>query len=223
MDVIEAIESRRSIRAFLDTPIPKDTITKILTTAQRAPSGTNTQPWHVYICAGQTRDNIVNDVQKMFDLGEFTDYDKYDYYPSEWKEVHRNRRRGIGWDLYGLLGIKKGDREKSHKQHRRNFCFFDAPVGLFFTTDSYLGKGSWSDVGLFMQTVMLAARKYNLHTCPQAAWINYQQPIFKHLNIPSDQVLVSGMAMGYENLDAIENTLQTKREKLLDMAHFYGF
>ena len=221
MDVIEAIESRRSIRAFLDTPVPKDTITKILTIAQRA-LVERIPTWHVYICAGETRNNIVTDVRMMFDLGEFTDYDKYDYYPSEWKEIHRNRRRGIGWDLYGLLGIKKVI-GKSPQTHRRNFCFFDAPVGLFFTTDSYLGKGSWSDVGLFMQTVMLAARKYNLHTCPQAAWINYQQPIFEHLNIPSDQVLVSGMAMGYENKEAIENTLQTRREELLDIAHFHGF
>ncbi len=223
MNVIEAIASRRSVRAFLDKPVSKDIVTEILTIAQRAPSGTNTQPWHVYVCTGMPRANIVNEVQKMFDHGDYTDYDKYDYYPSQWKDVHRNRRRGIGWDLYGLLGIKKGDREKSHKQHRRNFCFFDAPVGLFFTTDSYLGKGSWSDVGLFMQTVMLTARNFGLHTCPQAAWINYQKPIFEELNIPPDQVLVSGMAMGYENTQAIENSLKTKREELSNIAHFLGF
>ncbi|MZR31744.1 nitroreductase [Sneathiella litorea] len=223
MDVEEAIQSRRSIRAFTDQPVPKEIIDRILRLSQRAPSGTNTQPWHTYVCTGAVRDAISRDVLEMVDKGQAKRYEELDYYPAKWKDVHRDRRRGVGWGLYGLLGIEKGDRERTAKQSKRNFTFFDAPVGLFFTVDSYLLRGSWSDTGLYMQTVMLAARGEGLHTCPQAAWINYPEPIHKHLNIPDDQVLVSGMAMGYEDKTAIENTLVSEREDVANVVHYVGF
>jgi len=223
MDVEEAIASRRSIRAFTDQPVPKDAIERILARSQRSPSGTNTQPWHTYVCTGNVRDAISHDVKEMFDQGKGKSYDEYDYYPSVWKDVHRDRRRGVGWGLYGLLGIEKGDREGAARQAKRNFNFFDAPVGLFFTVDAYLGRGSWSDAGLYMQTIMLAARGEGLHTCPQAAWISFQEPIFRHLNIPDDQVLVSGMALGYEDTSAIENTLVSEREDVDNVVHYVGF
>ena len=140
---------------------------------------------------------------ELVEQGNAKKYSDYDYYPEDWKPVHRDRRRGVGWSLYGLLGIEKGDREASARQGKRNFKFFDAPVGLFFTTDAYLSKGSWFDAGMYVQTVMLVARQFGLHTCPQAAWIPYQQPIFEHLGIPDDQVLLTGMAMGYID-DVIE-------------------
>lgn len=223
MDVMEAIKSRKSVRAFTDQEVPKETIERILQIAQRAPSGTNTQPWHSYVCTGKIRDAIVRDVSEMFDQGRSEKYEDYDYYPATWKDIHRDRRRGVGWGLYGLLGIEKGDRERAMRQARRNYSFFDAPVGMFFTVDAYLGRGSWFDAGLYMQTVMLAARGEGLHTCPQAAWVSFQEPIFRHLNIPDDQVLVSGLALGYEDQTAIENTLVSDREDIANVVTYAGF
>jgi len=223
MEIEEAIRSRKSIRAFTDEPVSVEQIQRILELSQRAPSGTNTQPWHTYVCTGAVRDAIVRDVVELFDTGRAAKYEDYDYYPPIWNDTHRDRRRGVGWGLYGLLGIEKGDRERAAKQGKRNYCFFDAPVGMFFTVDAYLGRGSWFDAGLYMQTVMLAARGEGLHTCPQAAWIVFQQPIFQHLNIPDDQVLVAGMAMGYQDTSAIENTLVSEREDVTNVVHYRGF
>lgn len=223
MHVLEAIESRKSIRAFTKQPVPKDAVERILQIAQRSPSGTNTQPWYAHVCTGKVKDAITDDVLSLAKAGGATPYEDHDYYPSSWKDIHRDRRRGVGWSLYGLLGIKKGDREASSKQGARNFKFFDAPVGLFITTDAYLGRGSWSDTGMYIQTIMLAARGLGLHTCAQAAWIQYQEPLFRHLKIPSDQVLVSGMSLGYADENAIENTLVSDREALENVASFSGF
>ncbi len=223
MDVLEAIKARKSIRAFTDQPVEKETVERILEISQRAPSGTNTQPWHVYVCAGAVKQAISDDVLEMAQSGGGKSYEHYDYYPANWKDVHRDRRRGVGWGLYGLLGIEKGDREGSARQGARNFLFFDAPVGLFITVDSYLTRGSWADAGMYAQTIMLAAKGFGLDTCPQAAWIPYQEPIFRHLGIPEDQDLVTGMSLGYPNHDAIENTLVSEREDVANVAHYQGF
>lgn len=223
MNVLEAIASRKSIRAFRPDPVPKDTIEKILQASQRAPSGTNTQPWHVYVCSGAVKQAITDDVLALVRSGGGKKYEDYGYYPPEWKPVHRDRRRGVGWSLYGLVGIPKGDRAASARQSARNFLFFDAPVGLFVTVDSYLGRGNWADAGMYLQTIMLAAKAFGLDTCPQAAWIPYQEPVFRHLGIPADQVLVSGMALGFADHSRIENTLVSEREALANVAHFHGF
>ena len=223
MDVLDAIKARKSIRAFTDQPVPQETVAQILEISQRAPSGTNTQPWHVYVCSGAVKQAISDDVLEMAQAGAGKSYEHYDYYPSTWKDVHRDRRRGVGWGLYGLLGIEKGDREGSARQGARNFLFFDAPVGLFITVDSYLTRGSWADAGMYAQTIMLAAKGFGLDTCPQAAWIPFQEPIFKHLAIPEDQDLVTGMSLGYPNPDAIENTLVSDREDVANVAHYLGF
>ncbi len=223
MDVLEAIKARKSIRAFTDQPVEKETVEQILEIAQRSPSGTNTQPWHVYVCAGDVKQAISEDVLEMARSGGGKSYEHHNYYPATWQDVHRDRRRGIGWALYGLLGIQKGDREGSARQGARNFLFFDAPVGLFITVDSYLTRGSWADAGMYAQTIMLAAKGFGLDTCPQAAWIPYQEPIFRHLGIPDDQDLVTGMSLGYANPDAIENTLVSEREDVANVAHLRGF
>ena len=223
MHVFEAIESRRSIRAFTDQEVSRADIEEILQRSQRSPSGTNTQPWNVYVCAGATRQAITDEVLALAASGKAQSYDDYDYYPPVWKDVHRDRRRGVGWGSYGLLGIQKGDREASARQGARNFKFFDAPVGLFITVDDYLARGNWADAGMYVQTLMLAARGLGLHTCPQAAWIQFQEPIFRHLQIPDDQLLVTGMCLGYADSDAIENTLVSDREDLANVAHFHGF
>ncbi len=223
MDVFEAIESRKSIRAFTDQPVEKEAIQKLLDISQRAPSGTNTQPWNVYVCTGSVRQAITDDVRALAMAGKAHKYEDYNYSPPVWKDVHRDRRRAVGWGLYGLLGIEKGDREGSARQGARNFKFFDAPVGLFITVDSYLTNGSWADAGMYAQTLMLAARGLGLHTCPQAAWIQFQEPVFRHLGIPDDQSLVTGMCLGYADEAAIENTLVSEREDVANVTHFCGF
>ncbi len=223
MDVLEAIKTRKSIRAFKSDPVPKETLVELLEISQRAPSGTNTQPWYTYVCAGDTRDAIEADVLELARQGKAGRYEDTDYYPAKWNEIHNDRRRRVGWGLYGLLGIEKGDRERSAAQGARNFKFFDAPVGMFITTDAYLGRGSWADAGLYLQTIMLAARGFGLHTCPQAAWILFQEPIYRHLGIPDDQVLVSGLSLGYADDTAIENTLVSEREDLANVVKFVGF
>ncbi|MBG05728.1 MAG: nitroreductase [Pseudomonadota bacterium] len=223
MDVFEAIESRKSIRAFTDQPVEKELLDKLLQISQRSPSGTNTQPWYVYLCTGDVKQAITDDVLKMAAEGKSKKYEDYDYYPPVWRDVHQARRRAVGWGLYGLLGIEKGDREGSARQGARNFKFFDAPVGLFVTVDSYVTRGSWADAGMYIQTIMLAARGLGLHTCPQAAWIPLQEPVFKHLGIPDDQELVTGMSLGYADKDAIENTLVSEREDVSNVARFVGF
>lgn len=220
MDVLDAILARKSIRAFRPDPVPHDTLVKLFEIAQRAPSGTNTQPWHAYVCTGSVKQAITDDVLKLARAGNGKPYEDYCYYPATWKDIHRDRRRGIGWALYGLLGIKKGDREASARQSARNFLFFDAPVGIFITVDSYLGRGSWADAGMYAQTIMLAAKGLGLDSCPQAAWIPYQEPIYRHLQIPDDEDLVTGMSLGYADPDAIENTVVSEREELANVVHF---
>ncbi|MGI9422450.1 MAG: nitroreductase [Hyphomicrobiaceae bacterium] len=223
MNVLDAINSRKSIRAFKPDPVPKETIDKILEISQRAPSGTNTQPWHVYVCTGAVKQAITDDVLEMVKSGGGRDYPDYDYYPEKWKDHHNARRRGIGWQLYGLLGIVKGDREGSARQQMRNFRFFDAPVGLFITIEKYLARGNWADTGMYIQTIMLAAKGFGLDTCPQAAWIPFQEPVLKHLGVPDDQVLVSGMSLGFADLSKIENTLVSERETITDVVTYRGF
>ena len=223
MDVLDAIARRKSIRAFKPDPIPRETLQAILSASQRAPSGTNTQPWHTYVCTGAVKDAISADVLEMAATGGGKGYHDYDYYPERWQEPHQSRRRGVGWGLYGLLGIEKGDREASARQGARNFKFFDAPVGLFVTVDSYLTRGSWADTGMYIQTIMLAAQGHGVDSCPQAAWIPFQEPIYKHLGIPEDQHLVSGMSLGYADPDAIENTLVSEREAVENVVTWQGF
>lgn len=223
MDVLDAICARKSIRAFKPDPVPLETVRRILEIAQRSPSGTNTQPWHTYVCAGAVKQAISDEVLELARAGAGKSYEHYDYYPGTWTDLHRDRRRGIGWALYGLLGIEKGDRAASARQAARNFLFFDAPVGIFITVDSYLKRGSWSDAGMYAQTIMLAAKGFGLDTCPQAAWIPYQEPVFRHLGIPNDQELVTGMSLGHADPDAIENTLVSEREELANVVQLRGF
>jgi nitroreductase len=223
MNVVEAIESRRSVRAFLPTAVPGETVRKILEISARAPSGTNTQPWFVYAVAGQARDKVVADAMQLFDANAGSTYEDERYYPEKWNDLHAQRRRTVGWDLYGLLGIKKGERDKTRVQHARNYRLFDAPVGLFFFTDTYLERGSWLDIGLLIETVMIAAREFGLHTCPQACWIPYAETVRRSVGAPEGQVLTCGMALGYEDTSAVENTLVSERESFDNFVTMKGF
>lgn len=219
----EAILSRRSLRAFKPDPVPRATVERILALASRAPSGTNIQPWKVYVAGGAVRDRLAKAMHDAFMAhGEDGWKREYDYYPVKWRDPYLARRRKIGWDLYGLLGIGKGEREKTHHQHARNYLFFDAPVGLVVTLERDLPVGAWLDTGMFLQNLMLAARAFGLDTCPQAALASAHSVIRRELGIPEAEVVVCGMSLGYARADAIENSLVTEREPVAGFARFYG-
>jgi nitroreductase len=212
---------RRSLRAFLPKAVPQEMIVDLLLAAGRAPSGTNTQPWHVHVLQGQTRDKLVNEVCKAFDANQPHSPLEYHYYPEKFFEPYLARRRKVGWDLYGLLGIAKGDVEKTRVQHRRNYELFDAPVALMFSIDRRLATGSWLDCGMFIQNVMLAARARGLETCPQAAWIDYHETVREVIGLDPEHTLICGMAVGYADHDALVNTLVTERAALEEFVRFY--
>jgi len=213
-----AITSRMSARAFLPQAVPRATLEHILQVASRAPSGTNTQPWKVYVLQGASRDSLVDKVCAAHDalradpsLAE--QYrEEYDYYPEKWVSPYIDRRRENGWGLYGLLGIGKGDKDKMHHQHQRNFRFFDAPVGLMFTLDKVMGRGSLVDYGMFLQNIMVAARGQGLHTCPQAAWNGFAKIILPHIGAADNEMLVCGMALGFADPADPVNGFHTPRE-----------
>jgi nitroreductase len=220
--VDEVIRGRRSARGFLPTPVSKETILEILDVAARAPSGTNTQPWQVIVVSGEKKESLTKElIETALDpINAAKHAQEYSYYPEKWVAPYIDRRRKVGYDLYGLLGIAKGERERMDQQFARNYSFFDAPIGLFFTIDRIMGQGSWLDYGMFLQNVMLAAHARGLDTCPQAAFCKYHRIIARHLEIPEQQMLVCGMAMGYEDSSKIENRLRTEREPSTSFTRF---
>jgi nitroreductase len=226
--VDEAILSRMSVRAYLERPVEREKIEHILEVASRAPSGTNTQPWRVYVLQGQSLSDLVNKVCAAHDAirdnpGLAPSYkEEYDYYPSQWVEPYLGRRRENGWGLYGLLGIERGQKDKMHAQHQRNFRFFDAPVGLIFTVDRVMGRGSLLDYGMFLQNVMLAARGQGLHTCPQAAWNDFHTIVLPHIGALPQQMMVCGMALGYADPQALVNRFYTPRDAASTFTSWLG-
>lgn len=220
--VDEAIVSRMSLRAFTSQPVARETVEQLLQVASRAPSGTNTQPWRVYVLQGASRDALVQQVCAAHDAMRADPalaaqyVEEYDYYPQKWVSPYIDRRRENGWGLYGLLGIGKGDKDKMHQQHQRNFRFFDAPVGLMFTVDRVLGRGSLLDYGAFLQSIMVAARGHGLHTCPQAAWNGFAKIVLPHIGAGAHEMLVCGMALGYADDTALVNTFHTPRVPVED-------
>ncbi len=220
--VDEAIVTRRSLRAFLPTPVPRSTIEEILSVASRAPSGTNTQPWKVYVLTGTPKTELSRKILAAYnDPAERAAHsEEYAYYPTEWVSPFIDRRRKVGWDLYGLLGIAKTDKARMHAQHGRNYEFFGAPVGLMFTIDRVMRQGSWLDYGMFLEGIMVAARARGLDTCPQAAFTQFHRIICEHIGAPQNEQLVCGMSLGHADPDAVENTLVTEREPVGAFAHF---
>jgi LAO/AO transport system ATPase len=219
--VDRALTTRRSVRAFLPRPVPRATVAEILAVASRAPSGTNTQPWRVRVLAGEAKDRLSRAVAAAYDAGAA--HPEFHYYPTKWFEPYLARRRKIGWDLYGLLGIVRGEKAKMHAQHRRKFLFFDAPVGMIFTIERGLELGSWLDYGMFLQSIMVAARARGLDTCPQAAWMEFPRTVAGELGLAANEQVVCGMSLGYADPDAPENRLVTEREPVAGFARFAGF
>ncbi len=217
-----AITSRRSLRAFLPTPVPRSSIEEILSVAARAPSGTNTQPWKVYVLTGEAKTGLSRKIQAAFnDPAEREKHtEEYAYYPTEWKSPFIDRRRKVGWDLYGLLDIARTDKARMHAQHARNYDFFDAPVGLMFTIDRVMRQGSWLDYGMFLQSIMVAARGRGLDTCPQAAFMQFHRIISEHIGAPDNEQVVCGMSLGFADPSAVENTLVTERDPVSAFTRF---
>lgn len=219
-----AIVSRRSIRAFLPTPVDDGTVSEILRVASYAATGVNIQPWHVHVLRGSAKERlsaaiaVVND-----DPAKSSEHSEpYDYYPTEWTSPYIDRRRKVGWDLYGLLGIEKGDKARMHAQHGRNYRFFDAPVGLMFTVDRVMQLGGFMDSGMFLQNVMVAARARGLDTCPQVAFTKFHRVIRDELDIASNQLILCGMSLGFADLKSPENSLVTERVPVEAFTTFHG-
>lgn len=221
--VDQAITSRRSIRAFLPKPVAREDIEAILDVARRAPSGSNTQPWKVYVLTGESKARLSESVLAAYEHPEVDTLhrEEYPYYPRTWVDPYQSRRRKVGWDLYSLLGIGRAEKARMHAQHARNFRFFDAPVGLIFSIDRVMEQGSWLDYGMFLEAVMVAARARGIDTCPQAAFTQFHRVIKEHLALPDEEMVVCGMSMGYADASAIENTLITERAPVSDFTRFF--
>jgi nitroreductase len=218
--VDEAIASRRSVRAFLPDPVDEEAIRAILTIAARAPSGTNMQPWRVYVTTGAVKQRISDAILNSGIRAEKAEWDEYKYYPDHFFEPYLTRRRANGFGLYSVLGIGRREVDRMRAQHDRNFVFFDAPVGMIFTIDRRLNQGSWIDYGMFLQNIMIAARARGLHTCPQAAFAPYHRQIRPVLDITDDEIVVCGMALGYEDTSRPEADFHTDRAPLEDWVTF---
>lgn len=220
--VDEAITSRRSVRAFLPAPVAQEDIEAILKVASRAPSGTNTQPWKVYVLMGGAKERLSSEILKAYNDPAIASQhaEEYHYYPLQWVSPYIDRRRKLGWDLYSLLNIGRDNKAGMHAQLGRNYAFFDAPVGMIFTIDRVMEQGSWLDYGTFLQNVMIAARGRGLDTCPQQAFTQYHKIIAEVLQIPANEMLVCGMSLGYADPAKIENSLVAEREPISNFVQF---
>jgi nitroreductase len=206
-----AITSRRSIRGFVDTPVPLEDVRHLLEVGSRAPSGSNIQPWKAHVVAGPALKRLTDALSAAHFGGE-PEAREYEYYPVNWRSPYLERRRKVGWQLYELTGVGRGDREGALRQRGKNYVFFGAPVGLLFTIDRDMEQGSWLDFGMFLQNVMVAARGHGLDTCPQAAIANYPDIVRRQLGIPDSEMIVCGMALGHADPAEPANTLVSERE-----------
>lgn len=219
-DVFEAARTRRSIRAYRPDAVPRETLRAVVDIARHAPSGSNIQPWSVHVLTGATLARVGSAIRRAFLDDEPGHKRDYEYYTDPVFEPYLARRRECGWGLYGMLGIGRGDHEKSKAFRAGNYNFFGAPAGLVFTIDRKLEKGSWLDYGMFLQTIMLAARARGLHTCPEASIASYPDIVRRELGLTHDWVVICGMALGYADNDAVVNTFQPPRIALEDYAVF---
>ena len=224
MNVDDAIRTRRSVRAFKPDPVPRDVLEDLLEVARQAPSGTNIQPWHIHVVTGGSRNKLVDAVLQHREIhreegapDSFSEFTR----ASKRKEPYTTRMRTLGKEMYGLLGIPKGDQEANWRQWARNYQFFDAPVGLLFTIDKDLEYSSWVDMGIMLQTIMLAARARGLDTCAQGAWNNFWTVTKDILNIPDTEYVVCGMSLGYADDTAPVNKLVAEREPVSGFVTFH--
>ncbi|MBW8636538.1 nitroreductase [Hoeflea sp. WL0058] len=222
MNVSEALASRISCRAFKPDPVDSKTVRAIIDGARFAPSGGNLQPWRLFAVSGTPLTRLFEDIRaKMADTprGETPEYNVY---PPDLKEPYAARRFKCGEDLYASIGIERDDKPGRIRQFRRNFEMFGAPVGLFVYIDRTMGPPQWSDVGMFLQSIMLLAREHGLHTCAQEAWAQWHTTIDDHLKPPAEWMLFCGIALGYMDEDHPINTLRTERASVDEIVTFLG-
>jgi nitroreductase len=220
MQVLKALQQRKSIRAFLDKLVSEEQINTLLDAARYAPSGVNTQPWSVVVVSGESKKNLQTKIEAAFRSGDKGKRD-YQYYPVEWKEPYKTRRKECGLLMYSTLNIKREDKERQMDQWAANYRAFDAPVMLLFFMDSGMQSGSFMDCGMFIQSVMLGALDLGLSTCPQAALADYQHIIKPELDFGHDKILLCGMALGYEDTEALVNSYRTLREGVSSFTTYY--
>jgi nitroreductase len=223
MDVFDAVASRYSCRAFLPTLVPETTVRDILERAARAPSGGNLQPWRVHALAGKKLEELKALVRARPELLPRGEGAEYNIYPSDLKEPYETRRRQVGAALYQSIGVTHEDRAGRYRQYARNFEFFGAPVALLFSIDRSLGPPQWSDLGGFIQTVMLLAREYGLHSCGQEAWTHWHKTVYSFLNLPPEYLLFCGLALGHADERAPINSWRSPREPLEAFLIISGF
>lgn len=223
MNVSEALDTRKTCRAFLDQPVPRETLERILTRAMRAPSGGNLQPWRVYVTTGEVRDRIVATVHAKMAENPRGDGAEYNIYPPELGEPYRTRRFQVGEQMYATLGIPREDKAARLTWFARNYEFFGAPTALFFTMDRQMQEGQWSDLGMFLQSIALLAREEGLHTAFQEAWAVWTKTIVEILAIPDHEMLFCGMAIGHEDTEARIAPFRSERAPLSEIATFHGF
>lgn len=222
MNVSEAIASRRSIRGFLDRPVPPALIREILDKAARAPSGGNLQPWHIQVVAGEPLHELKAIMRARIEEAPRGEPKEYDIYPEELVSPYRERRFQIGEDLYAQLGIPREDKAARRTWFARNFQFFGAPLALFCSLDRRMGPPQWSDCGMYLQNVMLLLREAGLDSCPQECWAMYPQTMQRFLGIPPQRMLFTGMAIGYADPDAPANGLHARRAGADEYCEFIG-
>jgi len=220
MNVTDALKARKSTRAFLDTPVSRDKIERILSAARHAPSGTNAQPWQVAVLSGPKKEELSSRMEELFRSGEMGEMD-YQYYPIKWREPYKKRRISCGLQLYSTLNIDRKDKERRFEQWVANYHGFGAPVILFFFMDPGMKTGSFLDYGMFLQSIMLAAVEEELATCPQAALGQYPELIKKSLGYNQETILICGMALGYEDKEAPVNNYRTPREDITVFSRFF--
>lgn len=223
MKVSEALDSRMSCRAFLSTPVPEATLRQILTIASRAPSGGNLQPWFVDVLTGTALAALLERVRPLVAANPLGYASEYPVYPSPLGEPYRSRRFKNGEDLYATIGVPREDRRGRLRQWARNYEGFGAPVILFVSIDRGMGSAQWSDLGMFMQSIMLLARENGLDTCPQESWSGWYKEVGEAVALPPGRMLFAGISVGYRDSDAPINRLRTERVPLSEFATFRGF
>ena len=220
MDVKNALLNRKSTRAFLDKEVSIDVINEIIEQSKTAPSGVNTQPWQVAVLTGESKNNLCNKLEEAFRAGLKGSMD-YNYYPLEWKNEYKERRKECGLLLYSTLEIEREDKERQINQWALNYQAFNAPVILLFFIDKSMEKGSFIDYGMFIQSIMLSSVEHGLATCPQAALGEYPDIVRQELPEYKDKLVLCGLAIGYEDKDHVTNSYRTPRESLSTFVNYY--
>ena len=222
MNVSEALATRKTIRAFRPDKVPLETVKQILSLAARAPSGGNLQPWKAYVLIGNARDELVRRVAKARETHPMGERPEYHIYPQQLTEPYRTRRFRIGEAMYATLGIPREDKAARLSFFSRNWDFFGAPVGFVFTIDRQMQQGQWSDLGMFLQSIMLLAREHGLHTCPQEAWAVWHRVIRDYLSVPENEMIFCGMGLGYADETAPVNSLASERAPLEEFVRVFA-